>query len=82
VVNGVTLGQVSFECFCFPCQSFHRLLHTHHPSCWYNRPVVADVPSVTQLKEKKNNCIHTHLKGAVCELQCGLWTVLHVTTFF
>jgi hypothetical protein len=33
VVDKVALGQVSSECFGFPCQfSFHRLLHTHVPS--------------------------------------------------
>jgi hypothetical protein len=30
VVNKVALGQVFSEYFGFPCQAFHRLLHTHH----------------------------------------------------
>jgi hypothetical protein len=33
VVDKAALGQVSSEYFGFPCQPFHRLLHTlHHPS--------------------------------------------------
>jgi hypothetical protein len=43
------VGQVFSEYFGFPCQSlFHQLLHSHHLSIiwgWYNRPVVAAVPS-------------------------------------
>jgi hypothetical protein len=30
VVDEAALGQVFSEYFCFPCQAFHRLLHTHH----------------------------------------------------
>jgi hypothetical protein len=30
VVHKVALGQVFSEYFSFPCQAFHRLLHTHH----------------------------------------------------
>jgi hypothetical protein len=32
VVNEAALEQVFSEYFGFSCQSFHRLLHTHHPS--------------------------------------------------
>jgi hypothetical protein len=32
VVDKSALGQVFSEYFGFPCQSFHRLLHTHYPS--------------------------------------------------
>jgi hypothetical protein len=33
VVDKATLGQVFSEYFSFPCQAFHRSLHTrHHPS--------------------------------------------------
>jgi hypothetical protein len=32
VVDKAALGQVFFEFFCFPCQSFHQFLHHHnHP---------------------------------------------------
>jgi hypothetical protein len=27
----VVLGQIFYENFSFPCQSFHRLFHTQHP---------------------------------------------------
>jgi hypothetical protein len=48
VVDKVALGQVSSEYFDYPCQSsFHQLLQS--PSSiiwgWYNRPVVAALPS-------------------------------------
>jgi hypothetical protein len=32
VVDKMALGQVLSGYFGFPCQSFHRLLHIHHPS--------------------------------------------------
>jgi hypothetical protein len=31
VVDKAVLEQISFQYFVFFCQSFHRLLHTHHP---------------------------------------------------
>jgi hypothetical protein len=48
VVDKATLGQVFTEYCCFPCQSFHRLLHTHqHPTSGAGTidQVVADVPN-------------------------------------
>jgi hypothetical protein len=47
VVDKVALVQVSSEYFGFPCQSFYRLLHTHHPSSGAGAAdqIVADVPS-------------------------------------
>jgi hypothetical protein len=46
VVDKVALGQVSSEYFGFPCQPFHRLLHTH-PSFGAGAigQIVTDVPS-------------------------------------
>jgi hypothetical protein len=47
----VSLGQVFYEYFGFPCQLFHPQLHTHgHLSSGAGRigPVVADVPKWTQ----------------------------------
>jgi hypothetical protein len=48
VVDKSALRQVFSEYFGFPCQAFHRLLHTrHHPSSGAGTIVqtVADVPS-------------------------------------
>jgi hypothetical protein len=45
VMDKVALGQVFSEYFCFPCQSS---FHQSPPSIiwgWYNRPVLAAVPS-------------------------------------
>jgi hypothetical protein len=56
VVDKVTLEQVSFEYFFFPCQfSFHRLLHTHHLSSGAGKigQLVADVPSGLSLTHPK-----------------------------
>jgi hypothetical protein len=46
MVNKVALGQVFSQYFGSPCQSFHRLLHTHHPSSGTGSigRIVADVP--------------------------------------
>jgi hypothetical protein len=44
----MAVGQVFSEYFGFLCQTlFHQLLHNHHHLSWgwYNRPVVAAVPS-------------------------------------
>jgi hypothetical protein len=46
VVEKATLTQVFPEYFGFPCQAFHRLLHTSSSSiirCWENRSVAASV---------------------------------------
>jgi hypothetical protein len=48
VVDKTALGQVSSEYFGFPCQSFNRLLHTHHhPSSMAGTidKIVTNVPS-------------------------------------
>jgi hypothetical protein len=48
VVDKTAMGQVFFEYFGFPYQSFHRLLHTHHHSVYGAGKIgqtVTDVPS-------------------------------------
>jgi hypothetical protein len=52
VVDKVAQEQVFSQYFCFPCQSLHRLLHTHHyPSsgAGITRQIVDNVPSVLSL---------------------------------
>jgi hypothetical protein len=65
VVDKVTLGQFFPKYFGYLCQSlFHQLLHSHPSSIvrgWYNRPVVAAVPSGLSLTPvrvmiKKTGC--------------------------
>jgi hypothetical protein len=57
----VALGHVFSKYFGFPCQfAFHRLLHKSSSSViwsWYNRPVVAAIPSGLSLTtwERRNN---------------------------
>jgi hypothetical protein len=54
----VTLGQVSPEYFGFSCQSFHRLLHTHHHSSsgvGKIGQIVAGVPSGLSLTPPQRN---------------------------
>jgi hypothetical protein len=57
VVNKVALGQFFSQYFYFPCQSsFHQLLHDHHHLIiwdWYNRPVVAALPSYLTKNNKE-----------------------------
>jgi hypothetical protein len=68
-MDKAALGQVFSEYFGFPCQSFHRLLHTHHhPSSGAGTigQIVADVPNGLSLthpkklkkKKKKKNYGH------------------------
>jgi hypothetical protein len=56
VVAKVALGQVLSEYFGFPCQSFHRLHHTHHhhPSSGA-AALVADVPSALSVTTPQTN---------------------------
>jgi hypothetical protein len=62
VVNEAALGQVFSEYFGFPCQAFHRLLHTnHHTSSGAGTTdqIVADVPSgLTSSKVTKKERLH------------------------
>jgi hypothetical protein len=60
VVDKLVLGQVFSRYFSFPCQSFHRLLHTHHPSSGVGTvgQTVAAVPSGLSLT-------HTKTRGLV-----------------
>jgi hypothetical protein len=65
VMDKVALGQDFSEYFGFLCETFYRLLHTHHhPSSWAGKiyQIVADVPSALSLtpsKETNRNCIET-----------------------
>jgi hypothetical protein len=57
VVDKVEKGQVLAEYFGSPCQSFHRLLHTHHhPSSGAGAigQILADVPSGLFHKTTRN----------------------------
>jgi hypothetical protein len=55
VVDKTALGQAFSEHFGLPCQSFHRLLHTHHPSSGADTigQTVADVPSGLRITAQK-----------------------------
>jgi hypothetical protein len=64
LVNKVALGQVFSDYFGFPCLIFIPPISPQSPSSiiwgWYNRPVVAAVPSglsLTSLKIIKNKKI-------------------------
>jgi hypothetical protein len=67
VVEKAALGQVFSQYFEFPCQSFHRPLHTqHHPSSGAVTvgQRVADIPSgpsltPTQESKKKKNVVES-----------------------
>jgi hypothetical protein len=75
VVDIVSLAQIFSENLGFPCQSFHRLFHTHHHPSSGARTIgqtVADVPSGLSVtppqgeNNKKENpdvryCIHEQL---------------------
>jgi hypothetical protein len=67
VLDKLALGQVFSEYFDFPCQSFHRLLHTHHhPSSGAGTlgQTVADVPNgliLTPSQETKKKIFPTFI---------------------
>jgi hypothetical protein len=52
VVDKVALGQISSEYFGFSCQSFRRLLHTHHHSGLI-QPATGGLCSTSAAKKKK-----------------------------
>jgi hypothetical protein len=39
VVDKAALGQVFFEYFGFPCQTFHQILHHHNHPGWHKGPI-------------------------------------------
>jgi hypothetical protein len=62
VVDKAALEQVFSEYCDFPCHSFHRLLHTHHPSSGGGTivQIVGDVPSglgLTSPQETKKKIV-------------------------
>jgi hypothetical protein len=62
--NGI--GQVFSKYFCFPCQSSHQVLHTHHRLSGADTidHTVADVPivlSLTPTRETTNKILDTQL---------------------
>jgi hypothetical protein len=68
VVDKVALGQVFSEYFGFPCQSSFPPISPQSPSSiiwgWYNRPIVAAVPSglsLTPLKIILKKSVYTYV---------------------
>jgi hypothetical protein len=71
VVEEVVLGQVFSESFGFPCQSSHRLLHTHNlPSSGAGTigQIVADIPSGLKSHPTQRNTKDGEPQAIYCPL--------------
>jgi hypothetical protein len=74
VVDEAALGQVLSESFCFPCQSSHRLLHTHHhPSSGAGTvgQTVTDEASALCLNYTPNNISDGIIRGSSVGIATG-----------